>query len=472
MKLSTKSISFDGTEEGWITFKRKAKSGFEIQEKSRGILTEKLSEDDPSYGERNEYVYHALMYGLEGEALHVIDDVVEGDGKAAWEKLLERYDKCASMSKMDVYMDLVQMGYMGYEVGGKYRSFHEFVTAFEAKYKRLVELGEEIQEKMRIALLLNAIPRHWETIRETLELQVKEEDMTWAKVTSVLKPATKRKEKEGTRVEEMGLHVNGMRCFRCNKPGHVKSNCPDKEKCQECQETGHRFEKCPKVVCHRCQETGHIRRFCPNMEAKENTMLAAENVSESDSSDIGWVCVEGNQNSRDLVIDCAANVHVCPHADMFEDLSMLKKPRTISGLGKHISVQGVGKVKMGNILLEEVRYAPDATQTLVSSRLLARKHGIGLRISADETGFLRVGDKEILLEDWNGMYMFKSTRKTANGIGVYCCPDAGEKEIHQIENNLSRSRFVPRPKGSGEKSQGSTENAKELKGKQDDWIHH
>ena len=41
---------------------------------SRGVLSEKLPVDDASYVAKNEHIYHALIFGVKGEAAYAVDD--------------------------------------------------------------------------------------------------------------------------------------------------------------------------------------------------------------------------------------------------------------------------------------------------------------------------------------------------------------------------------------------------------------
>jgi hypothetical protein len=40
-------------------------------------------------------------------------------------------------------------------------------------------------------------------------------------------------------------------CYSCNKPGHVKRDCPD---------------QLEKTQCHGCQKYGHFQANCPQIE--------------------------------------------------------------------------------------------------------------------------------------------------------------------------------------------------------------
>ena len=48
---------------------------------------------------------------------------------------------------------------------------------------------------------------------------------------------------------------NPLRCYRCQKFGHVTSKCKHSETCARCSETGHKDESCKKAFkCVNCGE--------------------------------------------------------------------------------------------------------------------------------------------------------------------------------------------------------------------------
>ncbi|XP_006582605.1 zinc finger protein GIS2-like [Glycine max] len=42
-------------------------------------------------------------------------------------------------------------------------------------------------------------------------------------------------------------------CYRCRKPGHISSNCPDKD-----------------IIYFNCRKRGHIQRDCPHPKKEQN----------------------------------------------------------------------------------------------------------------------------------------------------------------------------------------------------------
>ena len=60
--MGLKLLTFDGKEESWVTFKRKAKAYFELNEKSKGVLTGAVARSDTGpFVAKNEYIYHTLV---------------------------------------------------------------------------------------------------------------------------------------------------------------------------------------------------------------------------------------------------------------------------------------------------------------------------------------------------------------------------------------------------------------------------
>jgi cellular nucleic acid-binding protein len=67
-------------------------------------------------------------------------------------------------------------------------------------------------------------------------------------------------------------------CHRCNQPGHMAKDCPKKKKCYACGSEDHLSANCPnrikiipsrttnqlnRIVCHRCDQPGHLAKDCP-----------------------------------------------------------------------------------------------------------------------------------------------------------------------------------------------------------------
>ena len=70
-----------------------------------------------------------------------------------------------------------------------------------------------------------------------------------------------------------------MRCFHCNKPGHLILQCQGKKRgtsptCFHCNKSGHIILQCPEKTrgaspaCFHCNRPGHLSRQCPDKARK------------------------------------------------------------------------------------------------------------------------------------------------------------------------------------------------------------
>ena len=59
--------------------------------------------------------------------------------------------------------------------------------------------------------------------------------------------------------------TNEMKCYNCNKFGHISRHCPTPPLCKNCRKSGHIARACPEpIICKKCKQTGHISTECSN----------------------------------------------------------------------------------------------------------------------------------------------------------------------------------------------------------------
>ena len=55
---------------------------------------------------------------------------------------------------------------------------------------------------------------------------------------------------------------NKGNCYGCNKPGHLKRNCPEETSTQTQAQSSDNKGQRKEVICFNCDKTGHYARQC------------------------------------------------------------------------------------------------------------------------------------------------------------------------------------------------------------------
>ena len=61
------------------------------------------------------------------------------------------------------------------------------------------------------------------------------------------------------REKRIVLHSDPVRCYKCQRVGHVARNC--RTRCYKCQRVGHVARNC-RTKCYKCRRVGHVARNC------------------------------------------------------------------------------------------------------------------------------------------------------------------------------------------------------------------
>ena len=398
--LKLNVIPFDGRQESWLAYKRKIKAFLDLNEKTSGIISEEIKEENANFAEKNRKVFNTIMLGLEGAALNVVAGINDGDGKSMLNALVKKYDAKTSAPVMQAFIEFIEMSEKGYS-RSKYGDFHNFIAAYEEKYRRLCELeADKVQEKLKMALLLRALPDQYQSLRESIQIQP---NMSWTKMIASIEPiiASREMGEKGHRKDAMGLKVKELTCFICNKPGHKKVQC--KLKCKYCNKTGHKAEKCWFKDKANKDDHGH------KATEDERTLETQNNF--------GFVANDNEHHHEEIIIDTAATKHMTGKRELLFDFRPAKGNRSVIGLGSREKVEGFGKIKIGEHILLHVRYVPSMGPiTLISQRKLAKENGLGLiieRISGK--AYLLGKESKYPLKDYDDLYIWDPTNEEKFG---------------------------------------------------------
>lgn len=187
-------------------------------------------------------------------------------------------------------------------------------------------------------------------------------------------------------------HTSKIKCFRCNKYGHITKNCRNHS---DTRQNGKGFDR----KCFRCNKIGHIGRDCPrygdgaNASRKESANARSSSNSTSGSTvqtthtaklaALITTCpriVQGNEDEISFVIDSGATSHMVNQPNILTNEVKTNDTVGITVAKKNVELrqESVGELAVKNMYGEEFKmnvvYVPDLVANLLSVRVL-RKNG-------------------------------------------------------------------------------------------------
>lgn len=215
---------------------------------------------------------------------------------------------------------------------------------------------------------------------------------------------------------------NQLKCYECDKFGHIKRNCPvlkSKKVCTYCKKVGHFVQNC---WFKKNKESGKGKQ-----EKQDNTqvlMVISSILKENNGTAL--FNQEHLNDNGEWWLDSGATEHMCSQIECFESVTELKERRQVKiGNGTLIEVHGVGEIQVqawnGNswvkTILKKVLFVPNLAVNLFSlSTVLDR--GFEMHSNKDRCDLLDMEGRVIAVAVRQGnLYkmQFRSQRKVENG---------------------------------------------------------
>ena len=173
-----------------------------------------------------------IITSLGDKPLRVVQSVEHP--KEMVQKLIERYAASTTANKIAVMTSLIHTRYDGVKDMG------EYISEMESLFNKLAAMGSSVDSDMQVAILLVSLSSE-ESLSSTVSA-IKTMDVdkaTWEYVTGRLIEEVRSQKLAGS-AEVMASstkaaairqrkHISDLRCFKCNKKGHIARNCKSKK---------------------------------------------------------------------------------------------------------------------------------------------------------------------------------------------------------------------------------------------------
>uniref|UniRef100_A0A2N9I8F7 Integrase catalytic domain-containing protein n=1 Tax=Fagus sylvatica TaxID=28930 RepID=A0A2N9I8F7_FAGSY len=143
---------------------------------------------------------------------------------------------------------------------------------------------------------------------------------------------------------------------------------------------GRSKSKSKTVKCFKCQKKGHMKRECPEWNKGKEESSTSVNVVADSESDGDMLSVSSSTDglNNSWLLDSACSFHVTPHRNWFDTYRSINCGSVRMGNDAACTIIGMGtiKIKMSDGVvrtLEEVRHIPDMRKNLISLGTLDSK---------------------------------------------------------------------------------------------------
>ena len=225
----------------------------------------------------------------------------------------------------------------------------------------LESLDIKMEDEDKAIILLNSLPKSLKHVKETLKYgrdAITFDDVQNALNAKVLDMKSSDKTNSGE-----SLTVRG-------RPQNKNNNGNRGKSCSGSKSKGKKDYR--NVKCYHCNKMGHIRRICPDRQEEEKTQVQGSATIVDDGYDsVEVLTVTLNQNHEEWILDSGCTYHMCPRRDGFSSYQEVNGGKVLLGSNMNCSMVGIGTVAINMFdgmtrTLKEVRHVPDLKRNLIS----------------------------------------------------------------------------------------------------------
>lgn len=301
-----------------------------------------------------------------------------------WNVLKDIYEKPNLVNKVVLYKKLWK-SFLGD------KTMEEHVGGILTTVDELRALGEDIKDKMLIALLLGSLTDIYDPLISALEVKP-EAELTVTFVKEKLLQAYQR---------QIGDSNDNQQAYK-SFGSHKK-----------------KFDL-KKVRCQKCGKHGHFKNKCP---IEENKPKEAKKAVSAITNSTCYSAIKGDRNLDTWCVDSGASSHMCNDKSLFNKLETTPKEMIKVADGRYVKSTASGIVQVGDITLTDVSYVPDLESNLMSVGSLT-KTGHKLVFNEEYCEIFKANKRLSSIKCRNGLYELKNAKSamfSSSDIFVYDC---------------------------------------------------
>jgi len=230
----------------------------------------------------------------------------------------------------------------------------------------LENIDVKIDDEDQAVMILNALPKNYSNFVEAMKYA--RESLTLEEVQAALKSKELDSKSEKKPIGE-GLNIRG----KPRKNSKSNSKNQSKNKASEGKDQKNGEEKEFPYKCYHCHKEGHMKKDCPD---KDKTFSKPKKQANATVAETGYDSAEAlnishQDSSQSWVLDSGCTYHMSPNKSWFEDLKIEHGGSVLLGNNKACKVISTGNIRIKMFdgierVLDNVRFIPELKRNLIS----------------------------------------------------------------------------------------------------------
>lgn len=304
--------------------------------------------------------------------VHIMDCSTSAD---MWQKLTTIYGSDGTDKKCTLMREFFAAQYQ------RGTPIMTHVSQLQNIFNKLKVIDAKVEDEMLISKILCTLPGSMNAFITAWEMLEKEKQTLTNLMSRLMAEETRMK----GNVKDEGAVAFGakeIRCYRCDKPGHVKRTCKAKIKCtnEGCGKMGHLAKNCRLTKgkvggqdpCIHCKRTNHKSDDC--FFKNKN----GQGTSGQQQGRVKPVTYFANDDisGDEWVIDSGSTSHITNNLELLENVQEIESEIGVAKKGNSLKTTKVGEVNAEKCSLKEVLYSKDLAKNLMSVNAIVSNDGV------------------------------------------------------------------------------------------------